>query len=218
MFLKESSLIIPSLNKVWDWICVNFTVANLITLLGFYLTWEMVILRRDGVANILTFLLLGGAAATDKLDGLAAWFFDEATPLGSALDKLRDKALILLTGFFVYQSYRSFYLISLEIKIIAAIEIFLLLIGAIISLSGAKLRANEFGRWKMGFECAAVICWAMFNDLHLCGFSINNTLPLRLIFVLLSTSLTLALASTHGQIKDNWLLIKRVAMVIRSYY
>ncbi|HPN96539.1 MAG TPA: CDP-alcohol phosphatidyltransferase family protein [Candidatus Moranbacteria bacterium] len=223
MFILQGSLRILSATAVW--VCmkiwINSTLANLITLIGLFLTWKMTTLRWHETASFYTFALLVGAVLSDKLDGMAAKHFGQSTALGSALDKIRDKFLILSAFFFMYRSYETipFLLAGFICKmmlIIGIIEVILLTVGSVVSLSGAKVRANNFGRWKMGFESSAVVCWAIMFDLKYSN--IEDTSALILVAALLVISLALALASAHGQIRDNWPLIKRIANLIRFQY
>lgn len=218
-----------SLRKSWVvqaglWIFRNvITVPNIITVIGIFLTWKMAIWRLDGQADLLTFCFLVGAVLTDKLDGIFAKLWKQSTALGSILDKFRDKFLILSTFFFIFQSFRliltkTAFFICLSLTLTAVVELVLLFIGGIVSLAGAKLRANEFGRWKMGYECTAVIIWSLVHDLHLFNFHLTDNFPGALILASLIVSFFLAVASAHGQIRSNWPLIKKVASIIRINY
>jgi phosphatidylglycerophosphate synthase len=211
-------------SPVKTWVLANFTIPNLVTLVGFYLTFKLIYLRWIGNADIYTFCYFLGAAATDFVDGFLAKHYHWVTALGGIIDKIRDKVLIVSTFLFMRGTYKApaystAWWIQKELDLIICIEIILFIVAGLIALARGKVRANKFGEYKMGFECATVIYWAIAFDLHcFVGFRIYDIHVLQLMLFLSTASLFLATTSTYYQIKDNYKLIPQVAATIRRYY
>jgi phosphatidylglycerophosphate synthase len=209
----------------WIWILANLTVPNIISLTGFYLTFKLIYLNYIGVTGIYAFYHLVGAAITDFLDGFIAKHFHCETKLGSILDKSRDKLLIVTTFFFARGTYKSSsetiaQYIYWELNLIICLEIGLSVVAGLIAVAGGCVRANNYGRFKMGFECATAILWAILYY-GLCvsiGLGVSDTYMLQLMLFLSTMSLFLASMSTYHQIMDNYKLAPRLAQTIRTYY
>lgn len=105
------------------------------------------------------------AASTDFIDGWWARKFDQVTKLGRILDPFVDKiiitaALVALAGESDSQVY------PWMVTLIIGREFLVTSLRAMIEGSGGDFSARWLGKWKMVFQCAAVV-----SSLLLLGWS-----------------------------------------------
>jgi CDP-diacylglycerol--glycerol-3-phosphate 3-phosphatidyltransferase len=100
-------------------------------------------------------LVFSAASITDMLDGLVARRYGLESTLGKFLDPLADKlmvssALIMLIPHGRVAAWIVFVIIGREIAVTG--------LRAILSEKGVVMGAEELGKYKTGFQIAAIIC------------------------------------------------------------
>ncbi len=103
---------------------------------------------------ILAALVFSAAAISDLLDGLAARRHGLESTLGKFMDPLADKllissALIMLIPHGRVPAWMAFVIIGREIAVTG--------LRAILSEKGVVMAAEELGKYKTGFQIAAII-------------------------------------------------------------
>ena len=113
---------------------------------------------------LLALILFSIAAATDWIDGYWARKYDQVTTLGRIFDPLADKVIICGTYIVlaVDQNQQTFAAVHLGIAgwmavIVVARELMVTVIRSHIEREGGDFSAKWAGKWKMGFQCGAVI-------------------------------------------------------------
>lgn len=149
-----------------NWLLNN--TANFVTVAGLTsAVWTIVILTSNGKPNFN--LVIGLAiftAITDWFDGFISRQWKIESVLGSSLDKIRDKIFVTFLTAILAFGYlplntngliKGFTRTVVIMVILAEITAF---IGLLIGL-GKKIdtSANQYGKWKMGFETTAVLLW-----------------------------------------------------------
>lgn len=125
-----------------------FTVPNLISYLRLALLPVFAAVAfssgdgRDVTAAVLFFVIAWG----DQLDGLAARVTGQYSRLGALLDPLTDRALVLV-GALVCFHYEL--LPRWALLVLAAREVFMLLLTQVALRKGMDLRINMVGRWAV---------------------------------------------------------------------
>lgn len=179
--------------------------ANGVTLIGIGLTLWVIEMRFYGISNSTTFLLTTLAGITDFADGYLARKYDQATRLGSILDRLRDKFYAIAHFVFIYLSYHvlrskgvEIYLILALLIFVSAFELLLFSMGIWGTIKKLRVEANKWGKRKMFTECLVLFFWAFSKDLDPSGFEIGSTASLTLITVLLLSSVIFNWKSLEG--------------------
>lgn len=103
------------------------------------------------------------AASTDFLDGWWARKFDQVTKLGRILDPFVDKiiitaALVALVGVPDSQVF------AWMVTVIIGREFLVTSIRAMVEGQGGDFSARWLGKWKMVFQCAAVVSSLLWLD------------------------------------------------------
>ena len=113
---------------------------------------------------LLALTLFSVAAATDWIDGYWARKYDQVTTLGRIFDPLADKVIICGTYILlaVDPNQHAFADVHLGIAgwmavIVVARELMVTVIRSHIEKEGGDFSAKWAGKWKMGFQCGAVI-------------------------------------------------------------
>jgi cardiolipin synthase (CMP-forming) len=124
-----------------------FTISNLLTASRLVLTPFIVaalLKHLWGLALVLFFL----AGVSDLLDGFIARLFNEPTWLGSVLDPIADKFLVVSSLFAFFLSSPKILLPTWFVVIIASRETILLLGGAFLFFTrrSFQIRPNFFGK------------------------------------------------------------------------
>lgn len=105
------------------------------------------------------------AALTDFIDGRIARGRHLITDLGKFLDTVADKLLILSVLAVYVQKGRIH---SFLFAIIMARELMVTALRSIAAAKGLVLAAKPVGKWKMGFQCFAIV-FLMLEDIVLVG-------------------------------------------------
>jgi CDP-diacylglycerol--glycerol-3-phosphate 3-phosphatidyltransferase len=105
------------------------------------------------LAAIITFII---AASTDWVDGYYARKYGQVTKLGRILDPFVDK--IIICGSFIYLAAEPESGITAWMAVlVVAREILVTALRSFIEQSGGDFSANWSGKWKMVFQCVAVV-------------------------------------------------------------
>ena len=115
----------------------------------------VVLLTRVTNHEIIGVLLFWIASLTDLLDGYLARRWQQVTTLGKLLDPLADKllvsgALISLVELNLAPAWMTFVIVAREFAITG--------LRGIASEEGLTIPAGTIGKWKMGFQVAAISC------------------------------------------------------------
>ena len=171
--------------------------ANLITLIGIWLTIYVIVLRFNGQGNMLTASITFLATGSDLLDGYYARKYDCETYLGSALDRIRDKLLAIPHFWFILMSYWNTELLLKYPLFASLVALFLievsLLSASIWGITKEKsVSSNCWGKRKMAAECAGMIIWTLFHDLTPFGIHHTHLFPTSFIILCFISSFFLA--------------------------
>ncbi|MDR0665068.1 MAG: CDP-diacylglycerol--glycerol-3-phosphate 3-phosphatidyltransferase [Helicobacteraceae bacterium] len=99
-------------------------------------------------------LLFAFAAITDFFDGMIARLFNQATKLGSILDPLADKLLMLSAFLGLALTARAN---AWAVFIILGREFFITGLRVVAAAEGKAVGASNLGKWKTGAQIAACI-------------------------------------------------------------
>jgi len=162
-------------------------LANIVTILGIIgAIWLLVVIvvYPEELWLILTLAVCVGL--TDFIDGLIARSLKIESPLGSALDRIRDKLFIPPTLVFLVWYYwptkdHSVIMTTLTAALViclVAIEIVLLAGWVFGLLTERSVQSNQYGRTKMFLQFIIVIVWFIsllvgkYTDFQVIGFSL----------------------------------------------
>ena len=111
---------------------------------------------------LLAMVLFSIAAATDWMDGYWARKYNQVTRLGRVFDPFVDKVIIcgtyiLLAADGNQQQFGLWGIVGWMAVVVAARELLVTVIRSQIEKEGGDFSAKWAGKWKMGFQCAAVI-------------------------------------------------------------
>lgn len=111
---------------------------------------------------LLALVLFAIAAATDWIDGYWARKYDQVTRLGRIFDPFVDKVIIcgsyiLLAVDSHQQQFSAFGIAGWMAVVVVARELLVTVIRSQIEKEGGDFSAKWAGKWKMGFQCGAVI-------------------------------------------------------------
>jgi CDP-diacylglycerol--glycerol-3-phosphate 3-phosphatidyltransferase len=105
-------------------------------------------------SSFLAALFFGAAFATDYLDGFFARKYGSVTVLGKFLDPLADKILVSITLIMLVSMGR---VPAWIVMLIVAREIAVTGLRSIAISEGIVIQASPLGKYKTGFQAAAVI-------------------------------------------------------------
>lgn len=119
---------------------------------------------------LIAMVLFSIAAATDWMDGYWARKYNQVTRLGRVFDPFVDKVIIcgtyiLLAADGNQQQFGLWGIVGWMAVVVAARELLVTVIRSQIEKEGGDFSAKWAGKWKMGFQCGAVI--ATLLALHL---------------------------------------------------
>jgi CDP-diacylglycerol--glycerol-3-phosphate 3-phosphatidyltransferase len=145
-----------ALKKVQVWLDKFFSTPNHLTLFRIACIPVLIVLLLfpNRVCAFLAAIVFSAASITDLLDGLAARRYGLESTLGKFMDPLADKllvssALIMLIPHGRVQAWMAFVIIGREMAVTG--------LRAILSEKGIVMAAEELGKYKTGFQIAAVI-------------------------------------------------------------
>jgi CDP-diacylglycerol---glycerol-3-phosphate 3-phosphatidyltransferase len=129
----------------------QITAVRLVLAIAVFLLIPM----RFYVAAVLVFLL---AASTDWIDGWYARRYDQVTKVGRIFDPFVDK--IIICGTFVYlaaQEHLGSGIAPWMAVVVMGREMLVTAIRSFVEQYGGDFSAKWAGKWKMVFQCAAVV-------------------------------------------------------------
>jgi len=151
--MKEPNAALKFISK---WLDRFFSSPNNLTLFRIASIPVLIILllHPNKICTFLAALVFLAASITDLLDGLIARRYGLESTLGKFLDPLADKllvssALIMLTSHGWAEAWIVFVIIGREIAVTG--------IRAILCEKGIVMGAEELGKYKTGFQIAAII-------------------------------------------------------------
>ena len=132
-------------------------LPNILSLARILMVPVLVVVLMTKVTNheVIGVVVFWVASITDALDGYLARRWKQVTTLGKLLDPLADKllvsgALISLVELNLAPAWMTFVIVSREFAITG--------LRGIASEEGLTIPANSIGKWKMGFQVAAISC------------------------------------------------------------
>lgn len=106
------------------------------------------------VTSILTVLLFSAAAITDYFDGYYARKYGQVSGFGKAMDPLADK--FLMASAFIMLTAQGL-IPGWVVCVIVARELGVTGLRSILAGQGVDVSASVWGKWKTGFQIAAII-------------------------------------------------------------
>ena len=137
-----------------------YNVPNAITSVRFVLAIAVIALVPLGYP-MAALVLFSIAAATDWMDGYWARKYGQVTKLGRIFDPFVDK--IIICGSFVALAEIDTVIAGWMATVVVGRELLVTSLRGIIEGAGGDFSANGLGKWKMVFQCAAVIA-VLLND------------------------------------------------------
>lgn len=128
------------------------------------------------------------AASTDFVDGWWARKFDQVTKLGRVLDPFVDK-IIITAALVALVGQTGSQIAAWMVTLIIGREFLVTSIRAMVEGSGGDFSARWLGKWKMVFQCAAVVSSLLLLQ---AGTSAQWLVPVTLILAWLAVILTVA--------------------------
>ena len=132
-------------------------LPNLLSLIRILMVPILVVVLMTKVTNqeVIGVVVFWIASITDWLDGYLARRWKQVTTLGKLLDPLADKllvsgALISLVELNLAPAWMTFIILAREFAITG--------LRGIASEEGLTIPAGTIGKWKMGFQVAAISC------------------------------------------------------------
>ena len=132
-----------------------YNVPNALTTMRFALAIAVMALIPLGqyTSALIIFVI---AASTDWMDGYWARKYGQVTKLGRIFDPFVDKIIICGT-FISLVGIQSSQVASWMATIIVGRELLVTSLRGMIEGAGGDFSANQLGKWKMVFQCGAVI-------------------------------------------------------------
>ena len=134
-----------------------WNVPNQITAVRLILSFVVfaLIAYEQYMAAMICFIV---AAATDWVDGYWARKYNQVTQLGRILDPFVDKIIICGTFIFLAAEYhRDSGIAPWMAVVVMGRELLVTALRGYIEQSGGDFSANMAGKWKMVFQCVAVV-------------------------------------------------------------
>ena len=132
-------------------------LPNLLSVIRILMVPVLVVVLMTKVTNheVIGVVVFWVASITDWLDGYLARRWKQVTTLGKLLDPLADKllvagALISLVELNLASAWITFIILAREFAITG--------LRGIASEEGLTIPAGTIGKWKMGFQVAAISC------------------------------------------------------------
>jgi cardiolipin synthase len=147
----------------------------------------IVALRTDDGQSTAAFVIYAIVAGTDYLDGMAARITGQYSRLGTLLDPLTDRALVI-SGAIVCWKFDL--LPRWALAVLAARELLMLVLTRIAFKRGIELEVKMLGRWAV---------WPVMSALAL-ALVIDGWLPETLLYF----GLALTLGATAEYLADGW--------------
>jgi cardiolipin synthase len=166
-----------------------WTIPNAIgiTRLALLPVFLAVALSSDDGHSTAAFVIYAFVAGTDYLDGMAARITGQYSRLGTLLDPLTDRALVI-SGAIVAWKFEL--LPRWALAVLAARELLMLVLTRIALKRGLELQVKMLGRWAV---------WPVMSALAL-ALVIDGWLPEALLYF----GLALTLGATAEYLADGW--------------
>ncbi len=150
--------------------------------------------KESSFANILAALVFGAAAFTDYLDGYLARTTDTITPLGKLLDPIADKVLILsvlipMIAIGHIPAWLGTLIISREFAVTG--------VRMMAATENHIIPANWKGKWKTGFEIAAMEFLILQWDIGIIHFQTIGT-------ILIYIAVVFSLWGAYDYLEEYW--------------
>lgn len=98
------------------------------------------------------------AASTDWIDGYWARKYNQVTQLGRIFDPFVDKIIVCGTFIFLAAEYdRGSGIAPWMAVVVMAREMLVTVLRSVIEGAGGDFSANQAGKWKMLFQCVAIV-------------------------------------------------------------
>ena len=153
----------------------------------------LVIALSDGDGrNTTAFWIYAAVAGTDYLDGMAARITGQYSRLGTLLDPLTDRALVL-SGAIVCWKFEL--LPRWALAVLAARELLMLFLTRLAFRRGIELQVKMLGRWAV-WPTMAALALALITE----GWVVN---------ALLYVGIALTLGATAEYLADGWRYLRR---------
>ncbi|MEM7478732.1 MAG: CDP-diacylglycerol--glycerol-3-phosphate 3-phosphatidyltransferase [Planctomycetota bacterium] len=136
------------------------------------------------IPAMITFVV---AASTDFLDGWWARKFDQVTKLGRILDPFVDK-IIITAALIALAATQNSGVLPWMVTLIIGREFLVTSLRAMIEGSGGDFSARWLGKWKMVFQCAAVVASLLLLDQPESTFYYWSTVVLMWAAVLITVA------------------------------
>lgn len=132
-----------------------YNVPNALTTVRFALAIAVIVLipMNQPLAAMVVFLI---AASTDWMDGYWARKYGQVTKLGRIFDPFVDK-IIICGSFIALVEIPDSPVASWMATVVVGRELLVTSIRGIIEGAGGDFSATQIGKWKMVFQCAAVV-------------------------------------------------------------
>ncbi len=150
------------LKKYW----LYRNLANIITVCGGItaaIGLIMILVCPERIIEIL--IMFSIATVSDFVDGKIARWLEIQSRWGDFVDRIRDKILVsgcvILVPWFLLYRENIPYLVKAEMVIIFIIEAVLTFFALYGKSKGLRIRANDWGKYKMGFESITMLVWLL---------------------------------------------------------
>lgn len=146
--MEDKSSVKGDPNAVWN-VPNALSMIRLVLafLVGILIEWDYYI------TAMITFLI---AASTDFVDGWWARRYGQITKLGRVLDPFVDKIIITAAMVALVGAANS-YVQAWMVTVIIGRELLVTSLRAMIEGQGGDFSARWLGKWKMLFQCAAIV-------------------------------------------------------------
>lgn len=162
-------------------------IPNLLTILRFVLI-PIFIIAMGYNKPIIALFIFFIAGITDALDGYIARRFNQETTLGKILDPIADKALLVSSFIFIYNSDLNVKFPFWFVVIVISRDIFILLGSIVIYILKGKLDVEPsiFGKITTFFQIVSVLFMLVANIVYIPSQLINTIIYLTVIFTVIS--------------------------------
>lgn len=163
-------------------------IANQITIFRIFLIPVFIILigYNKPLYALLVFIIAG---ITDAIDGFVARKFNQITTLGKILDPIADKALLISSFIFIYNSSLPVRFPYWFVVIVISRDVYILLGSAIIYFLKGRIdiRPSVFGKATTFFQILSVVVILIANITTLPDEIIKGAIFTAAFFTVLST-------------------------------
>lgn len=180
-----------------------FTVTRLI-----FAVWLIFLALYSSRLFLMLFIVLA-CGILDVLDGWAARRFHAETDSGAFLDRLADK--IFICPMIAILAWRYWPKVNIEqifkylteglVTLVIIIEIILISSGVLGLIKGLDVSSNNWGKWKMVFQSAAVLSWFLLLIFDQYSF---GKIFIFLFYILVNLFLIVAIGLAVKSLEGYW--------------